>query len=150
MAPAAAAPADTDPLLTRTRWTPRRISATAFAATATAALGILLFGRGGGGRSHAVTLDPSTVAAVAAPKSALATAADPTAVVGPVAPVAAPTVAAAPAPSPEAEARGLAPAALVEPPARRPGRSRSRAERDRIARGLSIDPFAEAARRGGR
>jgi serine/threonine protein kinase len=128
----------------------RRVSVAAFAVSATAVLGVLLFGRGFGGSSHATTLPAAVVAAVAPkpePQPSRAGPASVPAVTG-EAPVAGPSAAvpvALPAAPRESDARD------GEVTSRKhSNRSRSRAERDRIARGLSIDPFAEAHRRSGR
>jgi serine/threonine protein kinase len=126
-----------------------RISAAACAAAGTAALIALLVGRGGGGRSNATPL--RTVAAhEVAPAS-------PAPTVEPVAPPAAapaePAAPAAPEP-PAAEPAAAATPPVAEQPAaapgHRPGHSRVHTDRDRITRGLSIDPFADAPKRGHR
>ncbi len=107
----------------------RKAVGIATAGALTAALLALLVVRGGGGRSQAM---PIAVRPTSAP------------VVAPLprAPVIVPTVADAPVPAAETadEAPDPAPA-----PAKR--RVRPHREHDRIARGLSIDPFAEAAAR---
>ena len=97
------------------------------AATAgTAALAVLLVARGGGGRSQGATLPP-TATALPAPLSA--------------APVPPAPVAATPAPPPPP---------LEEDADARPAHRARRSDKGRIARGLSVDPFAEAASRVGR
>jgi serine/threonine-protein kinase len=146
-----------------TRRTWRRALAAAGAVSVTAALGVLLFGRDGGGRSHATTLDRPAVAmkvSASAPAAAPQAEARPSPAAPPAATAAggsdepAPAPTAADAPSPRAAREANEPdgarAPSSETPARRAIRSRSRAEHDRIARGLSIDPFANAGKRGGR
>jgi hypothetical protein len=124
--------------------TRRKILAASAAGAWTIALAVLMFGRGGGGRSQATTLAAPTTTAVSV-----------------TAPIAAPPP--APAPAAPAEVTADAPYPLVgeAPPAAdpAPGARPTRAHRDargthgatksRIARGLSIDPFAEAGKRGG-
>jgi serine/threonine protein kinase len=122
----------------------------------TATLLLLLVARGGGGRSQGATLAPPPLAAAAlvpaevAPRKAeapvVAAPNDPTAPTAPTAPVAPvaptdPTLAPiqAAAPSPEV-------AAAPEKPAHRAHWS----GKGRVSRGLSVDPFAEAASRTGR
>jgi serine/threonine-protein kinase len=128
------------------RWNWQRIASGAAAATATAVLLVLLFARGGGGRSQATTLG-ARHAPVTAP--AVVPLAPP---VAPVAPAPAPA-SADPAPD-DATAVAPAPAASEKSadgaPGHRSSHSHSQAGKGRIARGLSIDPFAEAAaaRRG--
>ncbi len=128
-------------------WTWQRLSAGAFAVAATATLGVLLFGRGGGGRSHAMTLvEREHVAAL--PSAAAAERGPPAVPIAmePIVPVPSAPVT-APASMPTSK-RAETP--VVEARASRSTRPRPHPERDRIARGLSIDPFAEAARRAGR
>jgi serine/threonine protein kinase len=130
------------PIAIAPRWSFRGIATGMFAASATAVLLALLFGRGGGGRSHATTL-PIEAAKVAAVRP----------VVEPV--VAAPPVPAA-EPAPAAEPTAPEAAGAEKPAEGSSGggarhhhslHSRAQGDRDRIARGLSIDPFAEAAAR---
>ena len=103
----------------------------------TATLVVLLVGRGGGGRSHGA---PLPIAASGAVAPALA-------------PPVAPTEAALPANSLEATAisakpdRPAAGAALPPSGAAKPVHRPRPSVRGRIARGLSVDPFAEAASR---
>jgi hypothetical protein len=124
----------------------RRAVSGAAAFSATAVLAALLFARGGGGRSHATTLGDrqrATPAATVVPAPP-----------GPpvVEPLIDPAPAAAPAIAASASPPGVTGAAKSDDaiPARRPPRSRSHGGPGRIARGLSIDPFAEAATRRGR
>jgi serine/threonine protein kinase len=129
-------------------WTRRRISAVVCAMAVTATLGVLLFARGGGARSNATTLparaSPAGAAKPASPTGAAA------AVVPEPAPVAPGPVVTSPVspPKPDDGVVQSAPADIAQP--RRPSRSRSHSNRDRISRGLSIDPFAEAAQQGHR
>ncbi len=115
-------PLATQDVSPRSRW-----SWWVIAGLGSATLLILLMGRGGGGRAKAMPPAPST-AAIPAPRGAppIETATAAPAVPLPAAPA---------APEPAAEA-----------PARPAHRSRG-AGKGRIARGLSIDPFAEAASR---
>jgi serine/threonine protein kinase len=128
------------------RWNWRWAASGAAAVSATAVLVALLFARGGGGRSHATTLGDRQGAA----RAATAVPAPP----GPpvVEPVIAPAPATGPASAASADPPGVTDAAKSDDalPARRPPRSRSHTGSGRIARGLSIDPFAEAATRRGR
>jgi hypothetical protein len=98
----------------------RRIGGIAAAGGLTVALLTLLLARGGGGRSQAKPI-AAPVPASSAP------------IVVPVAPV------------PPAEPAASAPDADAVASAKR--RARLRRQHDRVARGLSIDPFAEAATR---
>ena len=105
------------------------------ASVGTATLLLLLVARGGGGRSQGATLPP--------PASAVGAAlAEP-----------APTPAGKPAPRGEAETQTQTRAgepASEESTAPRPGHHARWSGQGRIARGLSVDPFAEAASRVGR
>jgi serine/threonine protein kinase len=109
----------------------RRVTGIAVAGALTTVLLSLLVARGGGGRSQAMPI-------AAKPR--------------PFAPVIVPT---SPAPTPPvevtAEPSPTSAATVEEAPAPTTARARRRAhprrEHDRIARGLSIDPFAEAAAR---
>jgi hypothetical protein len=112
---------------------------------------VMLFGRGGGGRSHAMGV-PERVPA-AAPVITMPVTPPPAPALAQPAAAAAPEIVPAAAPVPALEA--AAPAQKSEPAGasseveatpRRSSRSRVRAERDRITRGLSIDPFADAQR----
>jgi serine/threonine protein kinase len=108
------------------------------ASIGTATLLLLLVARGGGGRSQGATLPP--LAAVSIAK---------------IAPPP-PAVAGAPEPPAPAQAEAQAPPqsagdpATAEPAATSPGHRVRRSGKGRIARGLSVDPFAEAASRVGR
>jgi hypothetical protein len=124
----------------------RRVSVAAFALSATGVLAVLMFGRGFGGPSHATTLAPAAVIAVAPPKPE---AQPPPAATAPAAPAAAGSAEAPAAPPAEAAAARDADARDSEGTSHR-HRSHSRSERDRIARGLSIDPFADEHRRSRR
>jgi hypothetical protein len=108
----------------------------------TAALVLLAFGRGGGGRSQAAAV-PGPTALVAGPAAAAE---------APVVPAAAPAPAAelAPAPAAPAAAAEAAPSAPPAAPAAKPAHRTHYSGKGRVARGLSVDPFAEAASRGGR
>jgi serine/threonine-protein kinase len=124
----------------------RKILAACAAGAWTIALAMLTFGRGGGARSQATTLSASRPS----PSSAA------TAVAPPPSPP--------PSPPPPAEVAGDTPYPLVgdpsaaadPPPAAHPTRAHRDAHgtrvesKSRIARGLSIDPFAEAGKRGGK
>jgi eukaryotic-like serine/threonine-protein kinase len=138
------------------RWNWRRAASGAAAVSATAVLVALLFARGGGGRSHATTLANRQQAAPAAtlvPAPPRPPAAEPVVAPGPAAePVVAPGPAADSASAAAGGSPPVADAAKREDAtaAKRPARSRAQAGRGRIARGLSIDPFAEAATRRGR
>jgi serine/threonine-protein kinase len=156
--PAPASPASPLPVLPSVEievqhWNWQRAVSGFAAASATAVLLALLFARGGGARSQATTL-----AARRSPAAAPAV----VPVVVPVAPApaatpAAPAVTAAAAPAAAAPEKPAEPEKPIEPerpgdaaPARRSSHSHSQAGKGRIARGLSIDPFAEAATRRGR
>jgi serine/threonine-protein kinase len=132
------------------RWNWQRLASGAAAATATAVLIALLFARGGGARSQARTLDARR-APVAAPASAPATVIP---MIPPAAAAAPPAAAAAPAPgapvAPSAPEPPAPPETAAEAAPARRSHSHSQAGKGRIARGLSIDPFAEAATRRGR
>jgi serine/threonine protein kinase len=123
------------------QWSARRGLGTVGAAAVTATLAGLLLARGGGGPSQAQTRIESVPAAVAATAPARI----------PPAPIVEPTAPAAPA--------AAAPAAVAEAageesmPTSKRSRHHHRSSRkgvpeDRVARGLSIDPFAEAQRSG--
>jgi serine/threonine protein kinase len=124
----------------RRQWPRKRGLGMVGAAAVTATLAGLLLARGGGGRSLAY--ERHQVPAVAAPIVPAVRTLEPTA----AAPAAADAI--APAPAPAADA--------VEEDSRSTSRrshhhhrsSRKGAEEDRVARGLSIDPFAEAQRSG--
>ncbi|HLK89068.1 MAG TPA: serine/threonine-protein kinase [Polyangia bacterium] len=107
----------------------------AAATIGTAALVLLAFGRGGGGRSQAApgATAPPIVAPAAAPEAAPPPAPQAEAPIAPVAATPPPAVEAAPA-----------------QPAAKPARHAHYSGKGRIARGLSVDPFAEAASRGGK
>jgi hypothetical protein len=140
--PAAGAEAISLPSATPARWSWRRLSTAGLAMAATATLGVLLFGRGGGGRSNAQPIEHRPAAPVL---PAVSAASKMPAVVVP-SPLAPADVATPASDGPEA---GVA-ASTSPPRPTRVSRARPRVDRDRIARGLSIDPFAEAAKRGGR
>jgi hypothetical protein len=109
----------------------------AAASIGTATLLLLLFARGGGGRSQGATIPgaaPVTAAVPAAP------------VVAPPAAAATPPEPEPPAVSPAAEA----PADVADAPAAKPAHHLRWSGKGRVTRGLSVDPFAEAASRGGR
>jgi Protein kinase domain len=110
----------------------------AAASIGTATLLLLLLARGGGGRSQGATLSAVTPVAAAAPEMAA-----PAQKVIP--PGAAPP--ASPEPAPPASDPAANPAL---PLAARPGHRARWSGKGRIARGLSVDPFAEAASRVGR
>ena len=109
------------------------------AAIGTATLLLLLVARGGGGRSQGATLPAAASVAVVAPQAA----APP---LPKVAPPVAPREPAAAAPAPASDAPADDAEALGAKPAHRAHWS----GKGRIARGLSVDPFAEAASRVGR
>jgi serine/threonine protein kinase len=121
------------------------------ASIGTATLVLLMVARGGGGRSQGATLPPLPAASIGAvlPESPAAAAAkrDPSS-------IAAAASADAPGEAPaEAEAEPQPAArdsASGEPAASGPARHVRRSSKGRVARGLSVDPFAEAASRGGR
>jgi eukaryotic-like serine/threonine-protein kinase len=122
----------------------QRVASGAAAATATAVLLALLFARGGGARSQATTL---SVPRAPVPAQVVRPA------VVPLAPAPAPSAAAAPAEPADDDA--AAPPAARDKPAeaasgKRSSHAHAQAGKGRIARGLSIDPFAEAAARRGR
>jgi eukaryotic-like serine/threonine-protein kinase len=94
----------------------------AAASIGTATLLLLLLARGGGGRSQGATIPPVAPAAAAAP----------------------PEPAAAERPAADA------PAGIAEVAAAKPTRRSRWSGKGRVARGLSVDPFAEAATRGRR
>jgi serine/threonine protein kinase len=112
----------------RTRW----ISWTA-AAVGTASLAVLLLARGGGGRSQGATLPP-------APRTP-----PPALVAAPPAPAVAPETAPAGTPAEADDVTGAGAGASGHLAHHARG-----LEKGRIARGLSVDPFAEAASRVGR
>ena len=101
------------------------------ASIGTATLLLLMLARGGGGRSQAETLPPPPVASTAAPLPEPA-------------PLPAPKV------EPPAEAAAGSTRPSAPPEATGPGHHVRWSGKGRIARGLSVDPFAEAASRGGR
>jgi eukaryotic-like serine/threonine-protein kinase len=107
------------------------------ATVGTATLVVLLVGRGGGGRSHGAPLRVERSALVA---PALAPEVAPTEAVLPESSQEATAISAKPDPSPTA---ATAPPVGAAKPVRRPRPS----VRGRIARGLSVNPFAEAASR---
>ena len=102
------------------------------ASVGTATLLLLLVARGGGGRSQGATLPPplAVTTGAALPEPALT-----------------PTVDIEP-PRPQTEA--AEPGTTEEATATRPGHRARWSGKGRIARGLSVDPFAEAASRVGR
>ena len=107
------------------------------ASIGTATLLLLLVARGGGGRSQGATLPPPIVS------------------VGAATPESGPTPAGKIDPPPSAipapaEPPGKAPPAVQESAVSEAGHHVRRPEKGRIARGLSVDPFAEAASRVGR
>jgi serine/threonine-protein kinase len=112
------------------------------ASIGTATLLLLLFARGGGGQSQGATIPAA--APVAAPAPAPTAAAPPVEAATPE-PAAAPAPAATPTPTP-----AEAPADLEDAPAAKPAHRSHWSGKGRVARGLSVDPFAEAAARGGR
>jgi serine/threonine protein kinase len=129
----------------------RRILAASAGISWTVALAMLMFGRGGGGRSQATTLSVSTTPAATASAPVAASPSAPSAPSAPAEPTE-PTAAAAPYPL----IGDGAPEAAAPAPAARPARAhrdargtRGGAAKARIARGLSIDPFAEAGKHGG-
>jgi serine/threonine protein kinase len=113
---------------------------------------LLLVARGGGGRSQGATLPSLSAVSIGAalPESAPA----PVAKIDPL-PSAATGSAERPA-SAQAQAQAQRQpqptddSATGEPAANGPGHRVRRSSKGRIARGLSVDPFAEAAARGGR
>ena len=130
---------------TKRRWGWRRVAGVGAAAAVTVALGALLLARGGGGPSHARVQLP---APAATPAPALAPQIAP---VEPTPPPAAP-------PAPETAAAASTPPPEEDAPTNDDGKrhrrshrhhsSRKDADADRVVRGLSVDPFAEAARGG--
>jgi serine/threonine protein kinase len=145
------------------RWDWRRIGVATFAAGATVALAALLLARGGGGRSHAMGYaehvhvePPAALAPVGGASAAVLLKAAPEAS-GTTTPKAegapaeapsneAPRAEAVPAEAAPAEDAPAEGASGDEPPARRSTRTRHRSDKNRIARGLSINPFAETPR----
>jgi serine/threonine protein kinase len=117
----------------RSRW-----ASWAAATVGTATLVVLLVGRGGGGRSHGAPLTVDRSAAVA---PALAPEVTPTEAVLPGTSREATTIAASPG------TPGPGTASPPPPGAPKPVRRSRPSVRGRIARGLSVDPFAEAASR---
>jgi serine/threonine protein kinase len=121
----------------------RKVSVAAFALSATAVLVVLMVGRGFGGPSQArMIASAAEVAAVqpkpeAQPRPAAAPAA--VAAAGSAEPAASPS---ATAPARESDGR--------DGESSHRHHSHSRSERDRIVRGLSIDPFADEHRRSRR
>jgi serine/threonine protein kinase len=109
----------------------------AAASIGTATLLLLLFARGGGGRSQGATIGATIPArAVAAPVLA--------------APVAPPPQPAAPDPTPVPTPAAVEAPDPADAPAAKPARRSHWSGKGRVARGLSVDPFAEAASRGDR
>jgi serine/threonine protein kinase len=107
----------------------------AAASIGTATLLLLLFARGGGGRSQGATIP-------AAP-----------ALAAPMAPPPEATPPPEPAPPPElapAAAEATPEPAAAETPSAKPTHRSRWSGKGRVSRGLSVDPFAEAASRGGR
>jgi serine/threonine protein kinase len=133
------------------RW--KRVMAVFAASAATVVLVALAVGRGGGGRSQAHERPPAPPVTAPAPKIAP---------LAPVTPGPALAPAAEQAPAPEQEAAPAAPATAAEEADRgddsdgkhkrrhrhrdRAARKQAAQEADRVVRGLSVDPFAEAAR----
>jgi serine/threonine protein kinase len=131
-----------DPGAAKRRWGWRRVASVGGAAAVTLALGALLLARGGGGTSQARVQLPAPAAAPA--------------------PVVAPQIAPLERTPPAPPERDIAAAAPTAPTAEEDARTndkrhrRSRrhhasskeADADRVVRGLSVDPFAEAARGG--
>jgi eukaryotic-like serine/threonine-protein kinase len=148
-APLPAPQGRTIPLLPA-RWAWRQIATATFAVSATMALLVMLFARGGGGRSHAMgTPEPAPVT-----KPVITMPISPPQDKQPAVPSEAPAVTpeevkpgpvVEPLPAPAAKP-GAAEAEATGGGTRRSSRSKVRAERDRITRGLSIDPFADAQR----
>ncbi len=104
------------------------------ASIGTATLLLLLVARGGGGRSQGATLPAAPPVAAAAE-----------------APAAPPAQVAAPDPAPAATPQALEPAAdAALPQVAKPAHRARWSGKGRVARGLSVDPFAEAASRVGR
>ena len=120
------------PARPRSRW-----ASWVAATVGTATLVVLLVGRGGGGRSHGAPLRVERSAEVA---PALAPEVAPTEAVLPQSSLEATAIPTKPDP----QAAGSAPPA---PGAAKPGHRPRPSARGRIARGLSVDPFAEAASR---
>jgi eukaryotic-like serine/threonine-protein kinase len=121
------------------------------ASIGTATLLLLLVARGGGGRSQGATLPPLPSVSIAAtlPESAPAQAAT----VHPDSLPSAVPRAAEPPTSPQAVIQPQSPAgssATEEPAAPGPGHRARWSGKGRVARGLSVDPFAGAASRAGR
>ena len=106
------------------------------ASIGTATLLLLLVARGGGGRSQGATLPPDPVVSLgaASPEPALA----PTGKIDPQGEPQAPPLA------------GAGASATEEASVNRPGHRARWSGKGRIVRGLSVDPFAEAAARVGR
>jgi serine/threonine-protein kinase len=119
------------------QWSLKRRISVVGAAAVTATLAGLLLARGGGGRSLAHERNEAVSAAIATPAPA------PVAAV-PAAQPAAPEAAAPAAP----EATGEESRSRSKRSHHHHRSSRKQAEEDRVARGLSIDPFAEAQRGG--
>jgi serine/threonine protein kinase len=111
---------------------------------------VLIAGLGGlflrRGRSHATAEPPPSVTAE---QPASPPPVEPLVVPSPAAGTAE-ALAVPPSPSDKPADRGATATPTGEAPSRRSSHSRTRAARDRIVRGLSIDPFAEAGQRGGR
>jgi hypothetical protein len=126
----------------RRQWSWRRGMSVVGAAAVTASLAGLLLARGGGARSHAHERTQPVQTAVAAPAAPAAAA--------PAPPGAAPAAPQAAAPSPPtpapAEAAREEGSSTGKHSHRHHHSSRKKAEEDRVTRGLSVDPFAEAQR----
>jgi len=122
----------------RGQWSVKRGISVVGAAAVTATLAGLLLARGGGGRSQAHERSEPVQTAVAAP-------APPAAVPPTVEPVA--PQAAVPAPPTEAASEDGS-SSGKRSHRRHHSSSRKKAQEDRVVRGLSVDPFAEAQRGG--
>src|SRR4051794_11270304 len=120
------------------QWSARRGLGTVGAAAVTATLAGLLLARGGGGRSQAQTRIESVPAATAPARVPPA----------PIVETTAPAPAEPAAAAPSAEAAGEESASTSKRSRHHHRSSRKGVQEDRVARGLSIDPFAEAQRGG--
>jgi serine/threonine-protein kinase len=129
---------------TSRQWSLKRGISVVGAAAVTATLAGLLLARGGGGRSMAQERTETTVSAAIAAPAPAPVAAVPTAQPVPAAP-AAPEAA---APAAAAEAAGEESRSTSKRSHHHHRSSRKQGEEDRVSRGLSIDPFAEAQRGG--
>lgn len=122
----------------RRQWSTKRGFSVVAAAAVTASLAGLLLARGGGGRSQAHERAEPVQAAVIAPPAAPAPAIAP--------PVVEPTAPQAAVPAPPSEAERDDDASSGKRSHRHHHSSRKKAQEDRVVRGLSVDPFAEAQR----